>query len=267
MRPLFFGDGHRQLFGAYHAVPETSEQRDAAVVLAYPSVFEYNMSHWALRKLAAILARAGFPTLRFDYYGTGDSAGETGSGLPSDWVGDIHAAADEVRDLSGARRLMIVGLGLGASLGVLAVESGLEVEQLVLWDPVVNGRDYIRALERLDERQRLHRLYPRGPWTFVPKRELLGFPFPAALRKALEGVDLQRVRLRPKQRVSVVASTEQPAYRALATNMEARQLSVTLQVVSETNSDPNAAEGEAALLSSRPLHAITEALMLGHRNE
>ncbi len=72
--PLFFGDPARQLFGVYHPAAE-GNAAERAVVLCAPSPQEYMPTHWAYRRLAALLAKAGVHVLRFDYFGMGDSAG------------------------------------------------------------------------------------------------------------------------------------------------------------------------------------------------
>src|SRR5256885_14992333 len=106
MRSFFFGTG-RRLYGALH------EPRGAAkstgVLLCYPGVQEYNLTHWAFRKLAGQLAREGLPAMRFDWSCTGDSEGDIDDGAISHWVEDVATAADELRDASGVRRISIVG--------------------------------------------------------------------------------------------------------------------------------------------------------------
>jgi len=52
----------------------------------------------ALRTLAALLAREGFHVLRFDYYATGDSAGESSEGSLSEWRANIVTARDDLRE-------------------------------------------------------------------------------------------------------------------------------------------------------------------------
>src|SRR5262249_18266394 len=143
MRPLFFGTGARKLYGVCHpASPGTAPGgRSRGVLLCYPGVQEYNVSHSAFRKLATMLSRSGLHVLRFDYFGTGDSSGGMGTGSPEEWVADIRTAAAELSDLCGMPALSIVGFRLGAALAARAVSEGLAVQDLVLWDPVVVGRD------------------------------------------------------------------------------------------------------------------------------
>src|SRR6476620_8559273 len=97
MTPRFFGDAARQLYGVYHA-PE-GRAREAGVVLCNPGPQEYRHTHWAFRKLAGMLARAGFHVLRFDYFATGDSAGRDDEGSLDQWVLDVATAARELTDL------------------------------------------------------------------------------------------------------------------------------------------------------------------------
>src|SRR5262245_41582517 len=113
MRPFFFGR-ERRLYGALHEAPGTP--RGTGVLLCYPGVQEYNVTHWAFRKLAGLLARDGFQVLRFDYSCTGDSQGDVRDGRLEHWVEDIAMAADELKDAGGVRKVSLVGLRLGAML-------------------------------------------------------------------------------------------------------------------------------------------------------
>ena len=50
------------------------------MVLCYPGGQEYIRSRRAFRQLAIRLSSAGFPVLRFDYHGCGDSSGDDDEG-------------------------------------------------------------------------------------------------------------------------------------------------------------------------------------------
>ena len=67
------------------------------MVLCYPWGSEYIHAHRALRQLATRLSMAGFHTLRFDYFGTGDSAGEMEDADLGVWEDDIETAIEELK--------------------------------------------------------------------------------------------------------------------------------------------------------------------------
>src|SRR5579871_2345685 len=72
--PFYFESESEQLFAWLHR-REQSSHADHGVVLCPPIGHEQIHSHRGLRCLADALAEAGFSVLRFDYHGTGDSAG------------------------------------------------------------------------------------------------------------------------------------------------------------------------------------------------
>jgi len=95
--PVYFGPAHRPLFGWLS--PASSEEARAAtaahgVVLCNPFGYEAMCMHRAYRYFAEAFAHAGFPALRFDYHGTGDSSGKDRDPQRlRAWLDSIHAAA------------------------------------------------------------------------------------------------------------------------------------------------------------------------------
>src|SRR3984957_6689181 len=71
--PLWFGPDKRPLFGWVHA-PTDGMARGAAV-LCPPLFLEQDIAYYSFRRLAEELAARGVLAVRFDYDGTGDSAG------------------------------------------------------------------------------------------------------------------------------------------------------------------------------------------------
>ena len=65
------------------------------------------------------LERAGMHTLRFDYLGTGDSAGDVEQASPAQWVADVKAAVEEIQGRLPASSVTLVGLRLGATLAAV----------------------------------------------------------------------------------------------------------------------------------------------------
>ena len=184
MEPLYFGPRGR-LFGLRSEAKAPA--RRTAVLICHSWGVEYLRSYRALYLLAQQLAARGFETLRFDYSGTGDSA-DTADGITlGQWIEDIRCAARELRELSGAERICVLGLRLGGLLATRAVAEGLRADTIALWDAPDSGREWIEELRALD---RLH--YARKN-RYLPSRlrleslpgEMLGIPWPQALDDAV----------------------------------------------------------------------------------
>jgi pimeloyl-ACP methyl ester carboxylesterase len=149
MTPIAFGAQQRRLFGILHS--RASAVRPlGAVVLCAPFGPEAVRAHRACRVLADRLARAGHDVLRFDYYGAGDSGGECEEADLSGWAADLRTAHAEVVRRTGARRVVWIGMRIGAAVAQLAArDAPAELSRLVLWDPIPDGRDYLDALRTL----------------------------------------------------------------------------------------------------------------------
>ena len=90
-KPLWFGPDDRPLFGWLHA--PAARQVRGGVVLSPPLGFEAVNARHAYRYLAEALSEAGFAALRFDYDGTGDSAGrQDDPGRVNAWSRSLHMA-------------------------------------------------------------------------------------------------------------------------------------------------------------------------------
>ncbi|MES3035103.1 MAG: alpha/beta hydrolase [Gemmatimonadota bacterium] len=208
----FFGDAPDVLFGVFHA-GSGEVVRDTGILLCHAAPQEYSIVYWIVRQLALDLASAGFPVLRFDYHATGDSTGAAGEASLTRWVSDIGAAAEELRRASGVRRIGVVGMRLGGALAVRAIAAGLEVRDLVLWDPVVSGTEYVTLMERVDRRVHAERHYPEND--LFPHRELFGYPFDEAMRRETESVNLLTEPLGQPRRMLVVSHGDNARHTAL----------------------------------------------------
>jgi pimeloyl-ACP methyl ester carboxylesterase len=97
--------------------------------------------------MASQIEVAGYAAMRFDYSGTGDSAGAEPDATLHAWLDDIECAVDELRAASGATQVLVVGLRAGALLAALVERRGrVRFQHLVLWDPVVDGLGYMQEL-------------------------------------------------------------------------------------------------------------------------
>jgi len=190
MSPFYFGTAERRLFGIYEAARRSPVK--GAAVLCYPWGPEYIHAHRSLRQLSNMLTAAGIHTLRFDYFGTGDSAGDSTAGDLDGWETDIHSAIEELTDTTGATQISLVGLRLGATLAAnVAARLGAAVNSLVLWDPVVSGSEY---LTEMHHSARTGWLLPKSatarPADQGGGHEILGFPLTKSLAAAVKRIDL-----------------------------------------------------------------------------
>ena len=170
--PCQFGrDG--TLMGMYHGV---AGHAPVGMLLCPPLGQALLRTHRIYRQLATGLATRGICALRFDYRGSGDSAGDS---LALDWqhcLDDIRSAAAELRVRSGCATVIGFGAQLGGSLA-LAAAPAVGFARLILWDPVLDGARHVAELDAWQEGLRndpLHYARPRsaeeaaGQW--------LGFP-------------------------------------------------------------------------------------------
>jgi uncharacterized protein len=176
--------------------------------MCQPVGHEYINCHRALRQLAAHLADAGFPVLRFDYHGCGDSSGNTEAGRIPQWMEDISTAISEVRHRTGLVQVCAVGLRLGGALSMIAGAQRGDLESLVLWDPVVNGKSYLDGLLSLQKEMLRFRPKPRGGQRSQASIDVLGFPLSDFLRTEIEKINLLTIADRPAKNVLVIQSEQ-----------------------------------------------------------
>jgi uncharacterized protein len=218
--PLFFGSASAPLFGCYHP-PSHRQKRRCAVVLCHPFGQEYIRTHRSFVQLAKRLAASGFPVLRFDYFGCGDSAGGSGEGRLRRWVADVGSAVEEVRRQSGLRPVCLVGLRLGGALAMTAAAERGDVDSLVLWDPVIRGPDYrvqLRAMQEEAVRFGYMELPSNNGDAGMPE-EVLGFPYTPGLAEDLADVDLSSIDASVAGSVLLIESSGPPGLEALCARL------------------------------------------------
>ena len=146
----------RSLYGALHCAGEAPAETAALLCGAVGQ--EAVRSRFVLKQLAKSLARDGVPALSFDYFGCGDSLGESSNASETRWWDDVVEAAEELRRRTRARRVVAVGVRLGALL-LGGAASRIGAARLVLWDPVRDGAGYFAELRR-QQRAYLRSLAP-----------------------------------------------------------------------------------------------------------
>lgn len=154
MSARFFGHPESPLFGVFHAgrskkkAPPSSGVR--AAIVCPPIGQEYIRTHWSLRLLAKQLQRSGIHVLRLDYHGMGDSFGmvEQIESL-SAWTQNIESAVDHLKSTTNASSVMLIGQRMGATLASKVALTRPDVNSVVLWEPVIDGLDYLDQLRAM----------------------------------------------------------------------------------------------------------------------
>lgn len=177
------------------------------VVLCGPYGNEALTMHRAWRGFAQRLAAEGLPTLRFDYPGTGDSAGEEeGPDRLRSWIDGVHAAVAHLRAATGVQEVALVGLRLGALLAAAAaVEEAGEaggVDRLVLLAPALSGRGFVQELRAMA----LLAVQPPDapPAVSAEGIDSSGFRLTPETMAALGALDLMALPTAPARRVLLV---------------------------------------------------------------
>ncbi len=152
----------------------------------------------ARRQWAQTLAGAGYPTLRFDLPGSGDSAGGPHDpGRVEAWTRALAAAAGWLRTAGGSTRVAAIGIGLGGLLAYRAAAAGATIDDLVLWSVPVRGRTFVRQLRALSqlEASRETAAQERDPALEPGALASAGFVMSAETIAALEALDLTTLEL------------------------------------------------------------------------
>ncbi|MGH8778775.1 alpha/beta fold hydrolase [Paraburkholderia sp.] len=227
MKPVVFDD----CFGWLH--PGDGEQ---GVVLCNPFGYDALCTHRSWRRLAERIAATGMPVLRFDYPGTGDSAGFEDDPQRIDaWLDSIAAAVRRLREWTGVRRVSLVGLRLGATLATLAAQRIGDIDGLVLLAPTIVGRHYVREL-------RAH----RQSWLSTPAGmnadpiseqdgyvEAFGFGLYGDDIARLAEIDLRSDTSAPATRVLLFEANDRSRNGALAAHYAAHGVAVDRQTFDE----------------------------------
>ncbi len=145
--PTYIPHRSGSLFGVI-SMQQSSQVRGAVIVL--PSLAkEVIHTTRALKLLSETLAAHGFLALRIDYANTGESAGDQRDPLAAEhWVDSIRTAVSYVRSL-GIRNVTVVGHRVGSLLATQDVDLLGQLDAIVLWDPVVRGRHFVRMQKAL----------------------------------------------------------------------------------------------------------------------
>ncbi len=163
-----------------------------------PFAEEKKCAHRVLVEAARVFCAANITCLRFDYRGTGDSPGDFADATLELWLEDILAAARYMRQALQVQTLGLLGLRLGGALACQAAFAEIDlVDFLVLWEPVIEGKQYLQQ----NFRRSLIKAMLTDEKQFNPERvralhyemeifDFDGYPVTAEMRRQIEAIDL-----------------------------------------------------------------------------
>jgi alpha-beta hydrolase superfamily lysophospholipase len=209
-------------FAWFH--PAQGPSRSTGVVLCRPMGYEALCSYRTYSLLADTLAQAGFDVLRFDYPGTGDSAGaDTDDDRVSAWIGGIEAAARHIERLAGVSRIALFGVRLGAALAAQAAAQLGGVDSLVLWAPCASGRAFVREMRAANANRTMG-----GSDAGADELDAMGCLYTAPTLAQLQALDCTRVERPPAGRALVITRDDMPAEGPLAARYRELGMAVTV---------------------------------------
>lgn len=221
---VWFGTPERPLYG-WVSMPADGLARGGAV-LCPPMGEEGRSAHRTFRRLAEALAEQGIVALRFDYDGTGDSAGlQDDPDRVASWLGSVEAARDHLLEL-GVSDVSAVGMRLGGTLAGCQAAASAPFHSLVLWDPCLSGRTFLREGEALfalgEDDGRVHQ---------DGLRHTPGFQYDEATAKAMRTIDLAKIPAdrRLADRVLLLTRTDRPAAETIEERVRLEPGQVDLQ--------------------------------------
>jgi alpha-beta hydrolase superfamily lysophospholipase len=268
--PIYFPSGEYQLFGWLHRAANEGGA-DLGVVICNPFGYEALCAHRAIRVLADEIAESGMPALRFDYVGTGDSGDlRTTADEIELWIGDVVAAANELRRRTGVTRICLLGIRLGAILATLASNRLDFAVDLAAIAPVVSGRKYLSQLRtmKLAASQRMAASVTPKPGTSGISSvadnalEAGGFILQSETVSTLLKLNLNEAPVRPSCQILIVDRADLPTARSWSDAMTAN--GVAVQYVTKPGLVPMIlTEPQLAIVPMDVIHDVVE--WLNHR--
>ena len=143
-------------------------------------------------------AEAGWTVLQMDLYGCGDSAGDFSEATWQRWLDDVVDGASWLREKTG-ERLVLWGLRAGCLLAAQAARRIEPPVDLVLWQPVSSGKQFLQQFLRLklagqlmskDDAERTGTRQLREQLAGGEAVEIVGYTISPELASGLEGAEL-----------------------------------------------------------------------------
>lgn len=150
-RAMFFPNRYKQrLFGVLHE-PEDSSKSNVGVVFCSPINEEKQKLYRPYVQFSRYLEADGFPSLRFDCFGFGDSEGDVVEATIESQVSDTRDAIELLKEQTGVSHIILIGARFGATVAALTARSNHRACGMILISPIVKGDKYWNELLRTQQ--------------------------------------------------------------------------------------------------------------------
>ncbi len=148
MEELFFidtgaDDNSRKIF--VHAL--FNENKEGVFVLLF-NPFLDRIASFSARSTQVEIARTlnsqKVNTIHFDYYGTGDSGGESYEVDLEKTIDDVKGIIRFIKESCSPTKIILFGVRFGADLALLISQAQTELDSLILYEPIVNGKYFYK---------------------------------------------------------------------------------------------------------------------------
>ncbi|MBB1075840.1 hydrolase 2, exosortase A system-associated [Rhodoferax sp. 4810] len=193
-KPFFLTGTAGDIFCLYFP----ANQPRGAFVYCPPLAEEMNRCRATVAQQARQLAALGYACLLMDPFGTGESAGELSNATWEIWQADVLLAAHWLTEQTQTP-ISLWGLRLGALLTASVVnQHPQQFEQLLWWQPVLDGKLFLTQYLRLRVAFLMHRDLPsettdqmRTQLAAGATLEVAGYLLGGALAQALDCTNLR----------------------------------------------------------------------------
>jgi len=227
-RQVIIDSNRKRLLGMLHHPVDGASR--PAFLFCHPFGEEKKSSHRAFVDIARRLAESGHGVLRFDLFGCGDSEGDLGEATINGWLKDIQAARKHLAQEFPDRPAAVLGLRLGATLAAIAAADDATVQNLVLIEPIIDGKKYFAS----DLRRMLIKQMMTEGASSTRREDVLqrlersetsldfdGFEISGSLYRELSALDLSKVTLTSARVLIVQISPRQTPHTELQELAEA----------------------------------------------
>ena len=143
MKHDFLTINERQIYcNIYIPLKRTEENR--GIILCKPIWGERIRTHRIFTNLSRLLADHGFHVITCDYYGDGNSLGDTLDLSFDGMVNDINNLFTYFKNNYSSISYSLVGLRIGATVAMAAAPFIKPVEKIILIEPILSLTDYLK---------------------------------------------------------------------------------------------------------------------------